>query len=277
MKGPLFASILVLAACGASATKDNPCPQGICTNGNGSSGGGGSGGSSSSGGGNSGGSSGGSSNGGSGSSSGGSTSSSGGSSGGCQPAWQCTPWQKQADGSYTRTCTDANNCGATSGEPATGPVALPNLDMAFYKCNVEPIFDRGCAFMNCHGTETGRALKVYARGRLRMDAMVPPPSSYSCPDNAATVPLKTGIGTDMCEGWFPHTDAEWQSNYDDARSFMVGLDASTVGQSDLLAQPVYGGKAHAGVHLFKSTDPDYQTIKSWLTGAKLASCDPGPN
>jgi hypothetical protein len=261
MRSLALLTMLGLLACGSSATKEDPYPRGICTNG---SSGGGSGGS----GGGSGGSGGSSSSGGSGGD---------GGSGGCKPAWQCTPWQKQADGTYQRTCTDSNNCGQTTGQPPQGPVNLPNLDMGFYKCNVEPIFDRGCAFMNCHGTETGRVLKVYARGRLRMTAMVPPPSNYSCPDNAATVPLKMGIGTDMCEGWFPHTDAEWQSNYDDARSFMVGLDATTVDQSDVLAQPVYGGKAHAGVHLFKKTDPDYQTIRTWLTGGKLASCDPGPN
>jgi hypothetical protein len=258
MRALTIATMLAMVSCGSPATKDNPCPQGICTNGSGGSG--------------SGGSSGGGS--GSSSSSGGSGSSSGG---GCQPAWTCTPWQKQPNGTYTRKCTDTNNCGTTAGQPPQGPVTLPNLDMNYYKCNVEPIFDRGCAFMNCHGTETARVLKVYARGRLRMTAMVPPPSGYSCPDNGATVPLQMGIGTDMCEGWFQHTDAEWQSNFDDARSFMVGLDATTVDQSDLLAQPVYGGKAHAGVHLFKKTDPDYQTIRSWLTGATLASCNPGPN
>jgi hypothetical protein len=256
MRALWIAAMLGAVACGSAATKDDPCPNGICTNG---------------------GSSGGASSGGSGSGGSGGSGSSGGDGGACQPAWQCSPWQKQADGTYTRQCTDQNKCGTTTGQPPQGPVSLPNLDMNYYKCNVEPIFDRSCAFMNCHGTETGRVLKVYARGRLRMDMQVPPPGNYSCPDKAATVPLKMGIGTDMCEGWLQHTDAEWQSNYDDARSFMVGYDASTVDQSDLLAQPVYGGKAHTGVHLFKNTDADYQTIKSWLTGTSLASCDPGPN
>jgi hypothetical protein len=252
MKTWRLSALLVLAACGSGATKDNPCPMGICTNGSGDDGG-----SSGGGGGGSGG---------------------GGSSGaGCTPAWQCTPWAKQQDGTYTRTCTDQDKCGTTSGKPNEGPVSLPSLDVNYYRCNVEPIFDRSCAFMNCHGTEVGRTLKIYARGRLRMTENVPPPANYSCPDKAATVPLQMGTGTVMCEGWFPHSQDEWQSNYDDARSFMVGLDASTVDQSDLLAQPVYGGKAHAGVHLFKQTDPDYQTIKSWLTGATLASCDPTPN
>jgi hypothetical protein len=32
------------------------------------------------------------------------------------------------------------------------------------------------------------------------------------------------------------------------------------------------------VHLFKTADPDYQTIKSWLGGTKLGiACDPYPN
>jgi hypothetical protein len=72
----------------------------------------------------------------------------------------------------------------------------------------------------------------------------------------------------------PHTPNEWQRNFDAARGF--GLDAA--GQpipagmedtSDLIAQPIVGGKAHAGVHLFKSGDKDHNTLKSWLGGAKL--------
>jgi hypothetical protein len=251
MRTIVIAIAAALVACSEASTKDNPCPQGICTNGGDDAGGGGGD---------------------------GAKGGDDGGGGGCKEAWQCGPWQKQQDGSYTRTCTDTNHCGTTSNKPSEGPVNLPDLDMNFYKCKVEPIVDRGCAFMNCHGTETGRAYKVYARGRLRRDQMVPPPGGYSCLDNGATVPLKQGIGTDMCEGWFSHTTEEWQSNYDNARFFMVGLQPSQADQSDMIAQPMYGGKAHAGVHLFKQGDAEYQTLHDWLSGAgKLASCDPSPN
>ena len=241
----------LLFACGAGSTKDDPCPQGICiASGAGADGGGAS------------------------SSSGGASSSSGG-PGTCNAAWTCTAWQKNAQGQYTRTCTDANGCGTASGKPSEGPIDLPDLDMDFYKCSVEPIFDRGCAMLGCHGTEIGRPFKIYARARLRHQEMVP--GAPTCPNPGTMRDLsKEGTGTAMCLGWSKHTAAEWQQNYDNARSFMVGL--TNPDDSDLLAQPRYGGKAHTGVHLFAKTDADYQTISAWLGGKKLGTaCDPSPN
>jgi hypothetical protein len=243
--------VLALTGCGqATETKPTGCTNGIC---------GGTGGSTSS----------------AGPSSGTGPTSSASSGGGCTEAWSCTPWQKGADGNYTRTCSDASACGTTAGKPPEGPVALPDLDLDYYKCKVEPIFDRGCSMVGCHGTETGRAFKVYARGRLRHQEMVPQVSS--CPVGPQTVDLsEMGTGTVMCVGWSPHTAAEWQSNYDISRSFMLGLTDPE--QSDLLAQPVVGGKSHAGVHLFAKTDAEYVTLKAWLGGAKLGStCNPAPN
>jgi len=190
----------------------------------------------------------------------------------CQEMWGCSAWQKGGDGNYTRTCADANKCGTTAQKPSEGPVMLPNLDMDFYKCKVEPILDRGCAMMGCHGTEQGRAYKLYARGRLRHSELV----DGICLDTGQKINLTAGNGTVMCYGWLPHTDTEWQSNYDNARFFMVGV--SDPNQSELLMQPKVGGKAHAGVHIFKQGDADYATIASWLGGAKLGMvCDPKPN
>lgn len=208
--------------------KDDPCPLGICTDDGGS----------------------------------------GDAAQGCVEAWTCTAWTKQNDGTYTRTCTDANACGTTNSEPPLGPVTLPNLDLDDYKCKVEPVFDRSCAMLGCHGTEVGRPFKLYARGRLRHSEMV----DGICLDTGKKIDLATGTGTVMCYGWLPHTDAEWQSNFDDARSFMVGI--TDPNQSDLLMQPKVGGKAHAGVHLFQQGDADYQAIADWLGGAKLGTtCD----
>ena len=194
---------------------------------------------------------------------------------GCAESWSCTPWNKGTDGMFTRACTDAAACGTTAQKPGEGPVALPDLDLDYYKCNVEPILDGSCAMLACHGADQGRALKIYARGRLRHKETVAQVSS--CPVGPQMLDLSTeATGTVMCVGWSPHTAAEWQENYDTARSFMVGLTDPE--QSDLLAQPVYGGKAHAGVHFFAKGDADYETIKSWLGGAKLGmACNPGSN
>jgi hypothetical protein len=244
--------LVALAGCGQPAQeKQPPCPSGIC--GTGTTGGAGGGASGSNG-------------------AGAGSSSSGG---GCMEAWTCTPWTKGSDGLYSRTCTDANSCGTTATKPPEGPVDLPALDLDYYECKVEPIFDRGCAFMGCHGTETGRAFKIYARGRLRHKEIVQ--QVASCPVGPQMLDLQAnGSATIMCLGWSPHTATEWQSNYDISRSFMLGI--TNPDESDLLAQPVIGGKAHAGVHLFAKTDADYATIKSWLGGAKLGStCNPAPN
>jgi hypothetical protein len=175
---------------------------------------------------------------------------------------------------YTRACTDANNCGTTINKPPVGPLALPSLDVNYYRCKVEPIFDRGCAMMGCHGTaasDNTRAFRVFARGRRRNDETVP--AMASCLETMPVNLEQAGSGTIMCHGWTAHTDAEWQKNFDSARALMLGI--TNPDQCDLLAQPVVGGKAHTGVHLFASTaDPDYVTIKAWLSGATLPSCDP---
>jgi hypothetical protein len=241
MRAWLVLACLALAGCapGDDPQKADPCPNGLCGPGGTTSGGTGTG------------------------------------SGGCVEAWTCTPWQQGSDGLYSRTCTDENSCGTTAAKPPEGPIALPELDKAYYMCRVEPIFDRGCAMIGCHGAEVGRAFKVYARGRLRNNEQVAQVSS--CPIGPQEINLADeGTGTVMCIGWSPHTEAEWQQNYDNARSFMIGIDDPE--QSELLTQPVIGGKAHTGVHLFAKTDPDYQTIKAWLSGEALGGpCDPMPN
>ena len=49
---------------------------------------------------------------------------------------------------------------------------LPALDLDYYKCNVHPIFQRGCGQLACHGTDTGHAFRIYTRGRWRNDQQV---------------------------------------------------------------------------------------------------------
>lgn len=196
-------------------------------------------------------------------------------SGGCVEAWLCTPWDTGGNGDQaTRVCTDQNGCGTTVNKPVE-TATLPALDRNYYECNVEPILDLSCAQLACHGTEQGRALRTYARGRLRITGQ----QINRC---TVTVASESCIGSVVCECAGPHLDVEWQRNYDAARGF--GLDAQgnpyPAGQedsSDLLFQPKFGGAPHAGIHLFAEADADYQTIKSWLGGATLASCNPLPN
>jgi hypothetical protein len=201
-------------------------------------------------------------------------------SGGCVESWLCTPWDGNGTNNGTRVCTDSNNCPAMANKPAT-TATLPALDKNFFKCNVEPILDAKCSMMGCHGTETGRALRIYTRGKLR-DASVTLANTPPPPNNCVPTLLSACIGTNDCHCVGPHAVQEWDRNFDASRGMMLNPNGTTIpaGQadtSDLIQQPVVGGKSHAGVHLFKPNDAEYTTIKSWLSGSTLASCDPTPN
>jgi hypothetical protein len=201
-------------------------------------------------------------------------------SGGCVESWLCTPWDGKGTNAGTRVCTDTNNCGTMANKPAT-TATLPALDKSFFECDVEPILDAKCSMMGCHGTETGRALRVYSRGKLR-DASVPLANTPPPPNNCTPTLLSACIGTNDCHCAGPHAAQEWDRNFDAARGMMLDVNgnlipAAQVATSDLLAQPVVGGKSHAGVHLFKLNDAEYTVIKNWLTGSTDAGCSPLPN
>jgi hypothetical protein len=194
----------------------------------------------------------------------------------CAESWECTTWEAPLGSDQaTRTCVDRNDTGTTACKPSEGPVTLPALDLDYYKCRVSPIIQRGCAMMGCHGTETGRPFRTYARGRLRNDQIVN--RTGTCIPQTGQVNLQeAGTGTVMCEGWLPHTAEEWKKNFDSARSFMLGV--TDPADSDLLLQPVVGGKPHIEIKLFRDTDADYATIRDWLGGATLGqACNTGVN
>jgi len=201
----------------------------------------------------------------------GSSTSSGGT---CTPQWVCTPWDTGVQpagqsNAGTRTCTDKMNCNNPAGKPAT-TATLPHLDVNYFECKVEPILDKKCGMLGCHGTETGRALRVYARARLRHagETLSDP---ANCGGSASSASCTAG---NSCPCGAKHTATEWQRNYDAARGFALDAMGTPIADehtSDLIQQPVVGGKSHAGIHLFTSTDPEDATIYSWLTGATLPS------
>ncbi len=252
----LVAGLGMMAACdnGETATS-GPCPDGICANGTGSASGGGN------------------------ATSSGTAGAGGGV--GCE-TWVCSPWDTQGNGDQaTRSCIDTSACGSETYKPSEA-ATLPALDENYYRCNVEPILDAGCAQLGCHGVEPdlamgdpGRGLRVYHRGRLRVSGEIiegeagcldqPDKNSEDC------------IGSTECACWTkPHLPIEWQRNFDAARGF--GLDANgqplaDAASSELLTQPLKGGGLpHAGIKAWQASDADYQTIKNWLEGATLASC-----
>ncbi len=214
-----------------------------------------------------------------GSASGGGSGTGGGSAGGgggsCAPDWSCSPWSTDG-GTATRSCFDGNLCNDLTGKPAEGPLALPALDFNYYRCEVQPVLDRGCSMLGCHGTDTGRPFRVYSRGRLRNDQTVQ--QVPTCPIGPQMVNLQqAGSGTVMCVGWSRLTQQEWAKNFQSAQLQAVG--AATPADSDLLKQPTVGtAAAHANTKLFTPQDPGYLKVQAWLGGATAsASCDAGYN
>jgi len=194
----------------------------------------------------------------------------------CKESWVCSSWEAPPGSDLaTRTCTDNNNLGTTECKPAIA-ATLPALDLEYYKCKISPIFQRGCGQMACHGTETEHPFRLYSRGRLRNKQMVFPVTTCLENPNVKVDLQVRGSGTVMCEGWSAHTPEEWKKNFDSARSFMLGV--GNPDDSLLLREAAQGGLPHAQVKLFASGDPDYQTIRSWLAGAKLGTtCNTGKN
>jgi hypothetical protein len=235
----LCGSLISPIGCGSQNTED-PCPGGICTGGDGG------------------------------------TNPDG--SMACIENWVCTSFDTSGspNNQATRTCTDSNACGTTALRPPL-TATLPTLDLNFYKCNVEPIFDNKCSQLACHGTETQRALRIYSRGRLRNAAETF--TETGCLAAGTKKPAAECIGSIECICWTgTHSPTEWQRNYDSARSFALDSNGQRIAQgtedtSDLLGQPVIGGKAHTGIHVFRKTDADYMTIKQWLSGQTLATCN----
>jgi hypothetical protein len=196
----------------------------------------------------------------------------------CNEAWLCTPWDTgtgtpATSNAGTRSCIDTNMCNTTINKPAT-TATLPVLDLNYFECNVEPILDRKCGQLGCHGSENYRALRVYSRARLRE-------ATSSIVNAALCMGSATGsacTGSDSCPCNGKHVAKEWQRNFDSARGFALdsfGVPLASESNSDLLLQAKVGGKSHGGIHLFATNDAEYTTILNWLNGATLATCNPG--
>lgn len=194
----------------------------------------------------------------------------------CVETWQCSTWQTNGStDSATRTCTDTAACGTTTGKPPE-TATLPALDANYYECNVEPVLVHGCGMLGCHGTETGRAYRIYARGRLRISGKII--TEPGCLQAGTMHPSEDCIGNIECRCWsLPQLAEERRRSFDSARGF--ALDANAVvltnkTQSELLRQPlVSGGFAHAGISMWSASDADYTTVKSWLEGATRGPCN----
>ena len=193
---------------------------------------------------------------------------------GCVESWLCSSWATDGlSDNATRTCADQNACGTTADRPQETAV-LPALDPEYYECNVEPVLIQGCSMLGCHGTETGRGYRIYARGRLRITGMTM--IEPGCLMPGTPHPSEECIGSIECRCWtLPQFVTERRLSFDSARGFALdaaGAQLVDMAESQLLKQPlVGGGYPHAGVFLWGLGDADYAAVKSWLDGARRGS------
>ena len=149
--------------------------------------------------------------------------------------------------------------GACEQADLRAPLALRALDEPFFRCKVQPILARTCAFSACHGDER-RFFRIYARNRLR---------------KADTPTMLNGL----------LTAEEQQANFEFARAV---ADPDDPDASLLLAKPLdrstSGGRFHQGAVIFAggdvfpaTDDPDYRVLRAWIAGAVMdRSCvEPG--
>ncbi len=135
------------------------------------------------------------------------------------------------------------------------PFELPELNIHYYRCRVEPVLVKRCAFVACHGTDE-RPLRLYAPHRMRQDG--------------------SRAGSSL-------TPVETEANYDAARGFAGYEETITL----LLTKGLdvaNGGAYHEGATLYGGGDvftqldePGYQTIAAWLNDSGQASSDCSPS
>ena len=124
------------------------------------------------------------------------------------------------------------------------PPPAADLDVGYYECQIQPIFDRSCAFNSCHG-DPGRSLFVYSTSKRRIVA-------------------EQLIGE-------PLTDKELCWNYYRA-SVLTTADPR---HSQLITKPAtldgYESQYHEGNYLYSAGDPEAECLSRWMLGATQAA------
>ncbi|MFO0614843.1 MAG: hypothetical protein U0414_19805 [Polyangiaceae bacterium] len=153
--------------------------------------------------------------------------------------------------------------GALGCEPGlSDPREKPALDLAFFRCHVQPVLVARCGSLLCHGNQE-RFFRLFGRNRFR-------PLLGADENRKRNTPL---------------SDKEVQFNFDSALGY---VDASAPDESYLLKKPLdqrayglyHGGATEYGQgDVFRGTgDPGYETIREWIGGAveaDQACAEPG--
>ncbi len=115
-----------------------------------------------------------------------------------------------------------------------------NLDVAFFECNIQPIVDRSCAFVACHG-DPGRPLHVYSTSKVRIAG-------------------EALIGEEL-------TNRELCANF-----YSAAAHAQPDERSQLITKPTtldgFASQYHAGNYLFRADAPEAKCLLMWMKGEK---------
>jgi hypothetical protein len=120
------------------------------------------------------------------------------------------------------------------------PAPATHVDVAFFECQVQPILDRSCAFVACHG-DPGRPFFVYSMSKTRIagDAL---------------------LGEVL-------TDKELCANFYRAQALAVAPAA----ESQLITKPTtldgLYSQFHEGNYLFEPDGPEVRCLTAWMEGA----------
>ena len=136
----------------------------------------------------------------------------------------------------------AAGCTAVENEPAPGQIRA--LDEPLFRCAVEPILLRDCAYNGCHG-QANAPLRLYSLGKLRL-----------------------GPSATLADRTAPLTDAERHLNFLGAQAFGFGGVAPE--DNLLVRKPMpssAGGYEHLGGAIWSdASDARVRTIRNWLEG-----------
>jgi len=122
------------------------------------------------------------------------------------------------------------------------PAPQPQVDEAFFRCDVQPVVTKWCSSFACHG-DARRYFHVFARNRLRAQ------------------------GTEA-ERNAPLTQEEMTANFESARAMLAdGLLTKKPLEQDA------GGYFHRGATLFgegnvfaSENDPEWRVLNDWAAG-----------
>ena len=136
----------------------------------------------------------------------------------------------------------------------------PELDVAAFRCEVEPVLMARCASYACHG-DGGRPFRIFAINRLRLN---PERAASGYVLNAPMTPEEHAANLDMALGFVEPGD------FERSQLLLKPLDVDAGGWFHR------GGSIYGRIDVFSSEDDvGYEAIEAWLAGGtRQPDCEP---